>query len=527
MNRHSRRSVLIAAMAIASGVGCSTKNPQWLSDPTTAYCASHLDQACLRDFAQKAYTDATAKVVRQQEVPVHSDPVVKAESASSESGSEKKDTAHDANSKPGPAVESTPVHGEPVVQAKPESTESGSGKQESAHDANSKPGATVEPAPVHGEPVVLAKPESAEIGSGKHDSAHDANRKTGTAVEAVPAKVAVQVDNSKLLPVASVEPAAEVAGTVKKTGSAIEGKALPLTTAKPNSEHADKTEAAKSARANTTGDPKRVVSAEPSQVDLDGSIPNLAFGVGAIGADTNSAPGYVPSDKVVGFKDAGALLKVEGGVINNELIERARKVGDPALRADVLSRLLTLYAPSMSGDQINTILNSLYDLNNDKYTNALIVKLPGMLKLGDLERAKALRDTLLDAKVSPDSSFSMLAFVASCYTMAGLKQDATNIVLDAMRGGAELSEDDKKLIGMAINVANGSYPMMQDFYDYRSDEVRLHAYLTIAVIARQLDYPSVAHRSVADAVKFIQKSSVKLDRQKALGEILSLSPGIL
>ncbi|MPQ69259.1 hypothetical protein [Pseudomonas sp. MWU12-2323] len=400
-------------------------------------------------------------------------------------------------------------------------------KHDSAHDAKSKPSAVVEPEPAHSEPVVQTEPENSTSGSVKHDSVLDAKGKPEPVSESAPAKAAVQADNSKALPVVSVEPAAVVAVTSGKPAASIVGKALSSTTVPPNSEHTDKAEVEKPAIANAASDPKRVASAEPMPVDLDGEILNLAFGAGAIGAATDSVPGYVPSDKVAGFKDAGALLKVEGSITNSERIARARKISDPALRADVLSRLLTLYSPSMSGDQINTVLNALYELNKDKYTNALIVKLPGMLKLGDLERAKALRDTLLDTEVSPDSSFSMLAFVASCYTMAGLKQDATDIVVREVREGADLSEDDKKLIGMAISVANGSYPMMQDFYDYRSDEVRLHAYLTIAVIARQLDYPSVAHRSVADAVKFIQKSAVKLDRQKALGQILALSPGIL
>ena len=80
---------------------------------------------------------------------------------------------------------------------------------------------------------------------------------------------------------------------------------------------------------------------------------------------------------------------------------------------------------------------------------------------------------------------------------------------------------------MAINVGDGHYPMLQEFYDYQSDEARLHAYLTLTVIARQFDRKDIATRAMGDAVRFIQKSSVKLDRVRALGLILSLTPGVI
>jgi hypothetical protein len=181
----------------------------------------------------------------------------------------------------------------------------------------------------------------------------------------------------------------------------------------------------------------------------------------------------------------------------------------------------------MTQDQIDGLLNMLYDLDQKQYADALIIKLPGLLKTGDLERAKALRKILLGGLPRSSRSFSMLAYVASCYTMAGLREDAGAIVRESAAKGADLSGDDRKLIRMAINVSSGDYPSMQDFYDYRSDEVRLHAYLTLSVLARQLDLPVIAHRAVADAVKFIQKSSVKIDRQKALGQILALAPGVI
>lgn len=255
-----------------------------------------------------------------------------------------------------------------------------------------------------------------------------------------------------------------------------------------------------------------------------GSIPNLAFGIGAVGANASDAEGFSRDQAITSSYAAGALLQ-SGGPVTQDRIKAALTIEDETLRAGVLSGLVRLNSQSMNDEQINALLNDLYDLDKGQYTNALIVKLPGLLRAGDLERASALRSVLLEPKADP-GDFSMLAYVASCYSMAGLKDDAGSIVIDAYNGGKELSADDKKLITMAIRLGGGEYPPLQDFYDYRSDSVRLHAYLTLSVIARQLGHPEVARRAVGDAVRFIQKASVKVDRPKALGLILSETPGL-
>ena len=50
----------------------------------------------------------------------------------------------------------------------------------------------------------------------------------------------------------------------------------------------------------------------------------------------------------------------------------------------------------------------------------------------------------------------MLAFVATCDTMAGMKQDVGAIVQDSVQGGTDLSADYRKLIQLSIAVAKGS-----------------------------------------------------------------------
>jgi hypothetical protein len=435
----------VAVFSISAG--CTTKNPEWLSAPNEAYCASQLDQMCIKDFARQAYTDATATVVSKRKKLATEHKVVSSLPA-------------------GPAV-AVQVVDTPKIPVSPSIPLSDPGlikdESQSALAFTSTDQAAVTPVAPSSE---------------KSDNA-PRNRDESDA------------------PVPSINVTAKLAPPLHPTGNQA-----------PESLPADS-------------------AVDSALLDGSKSITQLAFGAGAVGASTDPSPGYTTTDEETAFKEAGALLNVGAGVVTDDVIDRAKNLPDPVLRAEVLSRLLTLYAQSMSSGQTNSILNALYEISRDDYTNALYVKLPGFLKLGDWERAKALRTTLLELKPNPDAAFSMLAYIASCYTMAGLKQDATSIVVDAVSEGSELSGDDRKLIGMAIEVGKGSYPPLQDFYDFRSDEVRLQAYLTIAVIARQIGNSEVAHRSVADAVRFIQKSSVKIDRQKALQQILTLSPGVI
>lgn len=408
----------LITLALVLGSGCSTKNPEWLSSPVGAFCASGLAADCLKAFAESAYSDAAAKAVRALEE----------EAAAA-------------------AVDTRPQDDdEPMAGADADSETSGAASKEEEVAAD-----------FVGPPQAKQEASTAGVMS-------DAEGEGG-------------------------KPAPEIA----------------------------------EAERSTAGE----VVADPTPLPDDGSIPSLAFGVAAIGATTNDPAGYLPSNQVLEHRGAGALLNLGEGPVTRAHIDQIMAVPDAALRAATLSGLLTLYSRSMTDDQVNGVLNALYDLDRVQYVRALIVKLPVLLKSGDLERAKALRFELLNASAAESMSFSMLAYVASCYTMAGMQGDAYSIVQDSLTSGAELSADDKKLIGMAISVASGSYPLMQDFYDYQTDDVRLHAYLTLAVISRQFDREDVARRALGDAVKFIQKSSVKIDRQKALAQILALSSGVI
>lgn len=409
MGAHWPVSLLVGLVIGTSG--CVTKNPAWLDEPSTAYCASQLNQECIKGLAEKSYRDATASLVsRRAQLELDS-------------------------ALPKPPLDATP-------------------------HADGSNGTTPSP---------------------------EEN-------EGVPAG-----------PVASGEPLSEV--DLPESASGVE--------VVPGEAVAD-----------------NAPSKEPLAVDdkvlaLEASIPKLAFGVGAVGAVAEDSPGFEPGALVMLSKQAGDLLHLKDGEVAGDQLAKINALPDQSLKAAALYRLLTLYSAAMTDEQVAGALNALHALDQEFYRQALIVKLPGLLRTGDLERAHALRDVLLDGSVDARDSFSVLGYVVSCYTMAGLKQDAGAIVRAAIDAGADLSPDDLKLISMAVSVGNGSYPAMQEFYDYRSDELRMSAYVTLAVIARQLGLDQVAHRAVGDAVKFVQKSSVKLDRASSIAQILAVAPGAL
>nr|CEK41992.1 hypothetical protein PQBR57_0039 [Pseudomonas fluorescens SBW25] len=422
------------------GGGCVSKNPEWLTAPTGAFCARGLNDDCLKDLAEKSYADATAKEVEDRKAAQAPAPVMPDQ-----------DRPADAD------VDS--LFNVPELPASPE-------------------GVTA-PATV---PATSKPSELRDL----HWP---------------------QVKQLLIVPSLIIPPL--LAPTLKFDIQIPAKHAEVISTAFSDAHGAG------------------LETNDQAQKKVDDSIPSLAFGIAAIGATAKGAEGYLPSDQVVESKQAGSLLNVGSGPVTDAQIGKVSKIADKALRADTLTGLLSLHSRSMTDVQINGVLNELYSLDRGKYANALIVKLPGLLKVGDLERAKALRGLLLKSPATIDRPFSMLAFVATCYTMAGMKQDSGDIVREAIRNGVELSADDQKLVSLSITIANGSYPMMQEFYDFESDNARLSAYLTIAVVARQLDMPGVARHAIADAVKFIQKTAVKVDRQKALSQILSVTPGIM
>lgn len=251
--------------------------------------------------------------------------------------------------------------------------------------------------------------------------------------------------------------------------------------------------------------------------DID-AMSQLAFGISIDGGEIPLEKDQVLDDRTAAFGEAGKRLRSE----NQVAIHAINEMKDTEAKAYALSRLLIIRGASMPDEQVNTVLNELFALSKDQYLTGLWVKLPALLQHGDYERAAVLRNVLLDG-APQNQPFSMLALVASAYTIAGLKDDAWGIAKAESEKGRELTDDDRKLINAVMEAASTNYPAPQVFFDFTSDQVRLDAYLTISALAHQVGKPELASRALNDAVKFIQKSSVKIDRKKALANILYLA----
>ena len=253
-------------------------------------------------------------------------------------------------------------------------------------------------------------------------------------------------------------------------------------------------------------------------------VATLAFGLASLGAQIASSQPESWPELASAYSAAGAIIAKASSEDISQTLALLVAVAEPEARTYALSRLLMIHAQDMTEVQLNSSLNAIHEISTPQYKSGLSVKLSALLADGDYERADTLAKQLLSSdEIDTSRPFSMLALVVATYAMAGLADDAWNIARSAIQQGADLTMDDKKLITVAVESAKGNYPSPQYFYDFESDSVRLQAYLTVATLAYRFDQPKVRKAALSDAVRFIQKSSSKVNRAQALGHVLYLS----
>lgn len=250
----------------------------------------------------------------------------------------------------------------------------------------------------------------------------------------------------------------------------------------------------------------------------------LIFALGIMGGEWQGAP-LTESEKTAYV--SGGVLYVAEGIALDQQIHGALAITERHWSLAALSALVITQGHRMHDDQLNLALNRLYAGDQSMYQLSLIVKLPKLLRIGDYDRAGALRDSLMASKISATHALSMMPYVTGCYAMLGLKDDAKAFVRSWDKSGNALTMDDRKLLAMAMYAADHTYPPLQSFYDYESDEARLQAHLTLVTIALQAGDVKLARQGLFDAVRFIQKSAVKVDRSQALYQIMVLTPGLI
>lgn len=205
-------------------------------------------------------------------------------------------------------------------------------------------------------------------------------------------------------------------------------------------------------------------------------------------------------------------------------LDDAAKVQDRSARLLALQHIAALAARSDDEKAIGRSLNSLNDEDKPAYMDALQQRLLTLLSVGDLERAKALQDGLLEFYAGRKNNTMRVAQIAISYATTGHVQDANAFLQRASQKVPGLNAKDMGvLFELVIKASKGEYPPPQDFFAFSSDSMRLEAYVQLAILydrSGQADYSS---RVTSDMARFAQKSSFRVeggDATRAFSKIL-------
>lgn len=268
---------------------------------------------------------------------------------------------------------------------------------------------------------------------------------------------------------------------------------------------------------------KSVQSERPGAV-RDGSMrmtTALAKGAGipeprALSELRDQAEKYMCLRPDVDYLAAGAAISAAREKRFSAALDDAVKVQDPAARILALTHIAALASRSDDEKAIGRSLNTLNEQDKHAYMDALQQRLLTLLSTGDMERAKSLRDGLLEYYVSQPSSTMAIAQIAISYATTGHIDDANSFLQKASSKVKGLSTKDMGvLFEVIIKAANGEYPPPQDFYAFSSDAMRLEAYVQLAVLFDRSGQAGYSRRVASDMARFAQKSSFKVDSQDA------------
>ncbi|WGK63395.1 hypothetical protein QAO71_17795 (plasmid) [Halopseudomonas sp. SMJS2] len=241
---------------------------------------------------------------------------------------------------------------------------------------------------------------------------------------------------------------------------------------------------------------------------------------------TSDEPGV--QQQLQAFTEAGQNLRLMiDGHSNRALAASLRIEHQPASDFAVLN-IINHTAQQLDSDELGQALNTLSIRNTKGYHKALQGRLNGLLITGDLERAKALRQYLLANAEGPGKHFDLVVEIAAAYALSGLPGDSRQIAGEAFRVSSSLAtNDNRRLIGIALNASSGVYPPEQDFHFFTDDSKRLDAYLLVSDLAQRNGKPDLALRALNDGVRLIQKSGFTGSRPEAILNIALIASGII
>lgn len=257
-------------------------------------------------------------------------------------------------------------------------------------------------------------------------------------------------------------------------------------------------------------------------IDAPGALADLIIASALLSPPTSIVWPPERADLTAAHSAAKALASYVDPFPDDALAD-LQKIEPVSLRARTLLFAWLSMHSSIPEHHSAAILNTLYEHDRQRYALAQALRLPGLLLTGDLERASAMRDEILEITIRSENSSSVLAFICGVYAAAGYEADAVSLLRRSIETGATVSEDDLQLIRLLTRVGKGDYPLPQDFYFFESDAKRVEAYTVMARVTHGLGMHNQSKQALRDGLKLIQKTSFQADFHSSLTRIILAS----
>ncbi len=216
------------------------------------------------------------------------------------------------------------------------------------------------------------------------------------------------------------------------------------------------------------------------------------------------------------YVDAGKAVESARAQKFMSAINSAASINEPEAKLFALKNIAVLAARANDEPATGKSLNLLHDTNSAVYMDGLQERLVNLLVTGDLERARSLQDTLLDYYTATPGHTMSIAQIAISYATTGHVLDANDFLQRAAVKVPDLHTDDlTRLLNVMVRAAQGTYPAPQDFYDFSSDNIRLQAYVQLAIFYERAGQDGNSKKIAGDMARFTQKSSFKVSRTES------------
>lgn len=194
--------------------------------------------------------------------------------------------------------------------------------------------------------------------------------------------------------------------------------------------------------------------------------------------------------------------------------EQLLSLHDGRAKAEAVSAYLWISNHRIQVTTRESLFEALHRIDADLYYSTRAVTVPTHIGLGDFDRAAAIIGSI---EFTNDHLWDMAGLVEAFQAGSAL---GYRTQLIGLKGD---SHDGQKLRELGRLVGRGNYPSLGWFYDFRSDSARATAYQTVLAYACAKGDAALASRAIGDGVRFIGKSSLRLNREPYLANLLLFS----